>query len=489
MNYLTRPVFETAIDWKNPINKEFSFDLRDLALGFGAEVFLPLQTNVVQGYSAQVWLDSSAEIDAFDAFFAALTGRLQGFWLPAPFLAFEIVGADDASHFFIRDQGLRDTLADHPDVYLYLTRPGLAARACKITGVAAATEDRERVTLSAALATPVTTADTALRLHYVRLATDVERGQFYKENCQRRELKVVELPTEYEAYETGAKLIHLYHFWTAEPMNWHWRFTSFAADVVSGNKLFTKYAMRHGTIRKSLKLENETLELEAAFNENHPLALFLPIPFSRPLNVEVLEVSYADPDTQRSLFVGRVRNVPDNSDRLVAKCDSWAGVLARKFPGLQIGAECNWQVFDRNCGLERWNKDTSAEVVSVDDTVYPPTATLQLIAGSTQEDDWMTTDWFARGFIELGNGLTFQVRTILSSVGDAPNTQITIELNHKLFAAVGQRVRIVPGCDGTAATCKSKFRNFPNFGGFPAVPEKNLSLQAMDATTSAGGKK
>ena len=491
MNYLTRPVFEFPIDWSDPVNQRFDFDLRELSLGFGAELFLALQSHVVSGYNAGLVLKTNDEIEAFDAFFAALTGRLQGFWFPAPFLAAQIVGAVSATQFDIRDIGLRDTLADHPDVYLLVKRPGLAARPCKINAVALQSAGIERVTLTAALGTPVTTADSLWRLHYVRLADDVERGRFMKgrrataRTSGHRTAARIRKPTR----RANCRSIFTTSG-TAEPMNWHWRFTSFAANVVSGNQLFTKSNLTHGAIKKSIRLDNEGAEIEAAFDGNHPLALFLPIPFSRSLQVEILEASFADPNTTRTLFVGRVRTVADEGDKLVAKCDSWAGVLARKFPGAIIGPTCNWEVFDRNCGLERWKKETIGDVVSVDNTVYPPTLTLQLIAGSTQEDEWMTADWFARGWIETGSGVGFQVRTILASTGDAPDTQVTLTLNHGVAVAVGQRVHLVPGCDGSIAHCRDKFRNFPNgFGGFPAVPERNLSLQAVEATTSAGGKK
>ncbi|NJM13077.1 MAG: DUF2163 domain-containing protein [Synechococcaceae cyanobacterium SM1_2_3] len=360
MTYLTRPVFDFAIDWKNPVSQQFAFDLREQKLGFGSELFLALQTHVTSGYRAALMLATGDEIQACDDFFAALTGRLQGFWFPTPFHACQVIGAVSATQFDIADQGLRTTLADHANVYLWVTRAGLVARACKISAVTLHSTGIERVTLTAALSPAVTTADTVWRLHYVRLAEDAERGQFLKEGAQLRTLSLVELPHEYEAYETGTLPIYLYHFWTAEPMNWHWRYTSFAANVVSGNELFTAAPITHGIVRKSMRLDNEGVDIQAAFDANHPLALFLPIPFSRSLQVEILEASYAVPNTTRTLFVGRVRTVPDEGDKLVAKCDSWAGVLARKFPAAIIGPTCNWQVFDPNCGWSGGRRKPSA---------------------------------------------------------------------------------------------------------------------------------
>ena len=39
--------------------------------------------------------------------------------------------------------------------------------------------------------------------------------------------------------------------------------------------------------------------------------------------------------------------------------------------------------------------------------------------------------------------------------------------------AGGQTVAIYPGCDHLKETCKNKFNNLDNFGGFPWIPAKN----------------
>ena len=122
MTYLTRPVFEFAIDWSNPANKSFEYNLADVSLGFGEVYFTSLQTKTVQGFRADVYLATVSDIVEFDEFFEALTGRVQGFWLPSPFYACQVTDGEDATHFFIRDQNLRETFADQPDIHLWITR-------------------------------------------------------------------------------------------------------------------------------------------------------------------------------------------------------------------------------------------------------------------------------------------------------------------------------------------------------------------------------
>jgi hypothetical protein len=493
MMYLTRPVFEFPIHWNESPSKPLTFDLNKLEIGFGKPFFAALQSHVVQGYDFSLYLKSAAEIMAFDDFTAALTGRLAGFWLPAPFLTLEIIGAVSATQFDIADQGLRNTLATHPDVYLWLRRPGLAARPCKIGSVALQGAGVERVTLTAALATPATPADSAVRLHYVRLASDVERGSFIGENKIKRQVSVVELPHEYEAFETGERAIYLYHFWAEVPMDKHWYFTSFAADVISNNQRYTKFPMNHGALKKSARIDNETLDIEARFDVTHPLSLYLPVPFSRPLNVEVSKCSYADPDTIELLFTGTVRRVPDLGDRVKAEVNSWTSVLARKVPPMLIQAEDNFDIFDEVTGsVPRWRFEITGTVVDVDAEALPPTLTLDFnFPESADYAKWITADWFANGKVECGQGVQFAARSILTSapIGAGDPKQLFLELNEPVNPVVGSLVTLTPGYDGSYVQRRDKFGDAGSFGGFVAMPESNPTLRAIDVNQSQGGKK
>lgn len=488
--YLTRPVFEFAVDWSSRPKKSFSYDLRELRIGYGAEFFNRLQSHVIQGYACDVVLNGADAIIAFDDFTAALKGPLAGFWLPTPFQALEVIGAVGTTQFDIRDQNLRTTLADHPDVYLWVTRPGLAARPCKINAVALQAAGVERVTLTAALGTAVTTADTVCRLHYVRLADDAERGTFLSEGVQRREVKVVELPHEYEAFETGESPIWLYHFFCDAPMDIHWRYTSFAADVVSNDNLFTKFPMKHSGINASSKLDTNTLNLDAKFDVLHPFAMFLPIPLSKPMRVEIFRTTLADPDTTVLEFTGFVKVPNDPGDKVTGHAASyWAMAMSRKFPQLLIQPEDDNDIFDELVGgLQRWMWECPLTVASVDNTATPPTITLDFNHPDfALYPAWSSANWFNGGYITSKVGSAYQVRTILTSSVIAD--QLVLELNAPINCAANDTALAVPGYDGSFEQRRDKFNDPDNFGGFRAVPMRNLSLQAVDAIVSQGGKK
>ncbi len=490
MNYLARPIFDFEINWANPVNKSFTYDLSEVSLGFGAEFFNALQTHVVQGYQCSVELPTNEAIDEYDQFIGDVLGRLRGFWLPAPFAAVKWKAAVDTTYFDIEDQGLRDTWDAHPDVHLIFITPAGAMQTAKITAVAQQGSG-ERITLDTALNPQPTAATRILRLHYVRLADDIERGTFKKEGYMTRELRVIELPLEYTEYETGTRPLWLYHFWTTNPGDQHWRYTSFAADVVSANALYSKFPMNHGELVDDTKLD-KTLDISAQHDAAHPFALFLPIAFSRTMNVEVIESSYTNPDVQSVRFAGQVRRVSDDGEKLVARCDSWLSVLNRKIPRMQIQQTCNYNLFDPiTCKALRAGHETTAVIVAIDSASQPPTVTVDLLYPElTQSANWITEDWFAQGFLETGSGLTYEVRTIVSSALFAPPGRLLLELNIMLTQAiVGQYIQLVRGCDGKPETCEDIFDNFINFGGFRAVPARNLSMKAINAVASQGDKK
>jgi hypothetical protein len=60
-------------------------------------------------------------------------------------------------------------------------------------------------------------------------------------------------------------------------------------------------------------------------------------------------------------------------------------------------------------------------------------------------------------------------RLILSSSGDV----LTLLLPFT-SSPLGSTVIVFAGCDHTIATCKSKFNNVVNYGGFAFVPTKNI---------------
>ena len=392
-----------------------------------------------------------------------------------------------------RSRKLADTWNLNGDVYLYFKRAGYTTQIVKILSVVDQGNGLERVTVDTVLADWVSLFASAAfiyRLNYVRLADDTEKAKFISEGSQVRTVQVIELPQEYTAYETGTKKIFLYHFWCKAPMDTHWRYTNFAANVASGNQLYSAFPMQHGSLTRSGKLDGGTVEITAEYSADHPFSLFLPVPFSRQLNVEIYETTYGAPEAVTKIFTGIVLSAPEKDGKIIAPCSNFGFLLKRKVPGWMIGGTCPYCVFDVNCKLNRARYETSGTIDSYESDWSAPTATVVLaFPDARQFDLWQSPGYFDGGFLQTGFGTKFEEREIISSSVDDDTKNLIFVLNAPLFkAGADQWVQLIPGCDGLPSTCKTKYRNYPNFGGFPAIPTKNPTLDSIQSNVSSGGK-
>lgn len=478
--YLGRPVFETQVNWADRVNRRLEFDLRELMIGFGAEVFAPLQSHVVHGFEVAVDLEDWSAILAHDDFTAALKGRLAGFWLPSPQAAFEIAAGEDATHFDIVDQGLTDTLADHPARYVRFTKAGQTAKHARVTAVTDNGDGTERVTVDAS----VTVNETweAHWLHYVRLADDTESATLIGEQRQRRSLRLLELPMEYAAFETGESPVYLYHFWMDAPVSQDWYYTSFAATITSNGQAYAPKPVSHGELKFGGSGEAVSVNIEAAHESGHPLSLGLPYPSPMPVNVEIMETTFADPDTTTTLFTGQIERTPRKGKRISARAVSNIDLSGQRFMDGLIGTRCSYQVYEpATCKVSKAAfQKTGCAIVSITGRTIR-VSHVSALSG-------LAAQWFTFGWIETGMGANFERRTVVQDTV-VSGTQRDLVLNLPLVSAVaGQAITLVPGCDGKWATCQDKFSN-DNFSGHPFVPEKNPTLIAIPVSTSRGGKK
>jgi uncharacterized phage protein (TIGR02218 family) len=478
MNYLGRPVFDVVPNWRTLPTKAFSYDLRDFQIGFGRKKAAPTQNHVIQGFEMLIDLQSSEEIAAFTAFWDGVKGRLQGFWLPGIFAAVKIVDGHNATQFDIEKQDLVSTFAEHPDRYLYFTKDGETALIAKITGVAVV-GDIERVTVDA----PITVDETwtATRLFYVRLASDTDDAELRAEGVESRTLRIIELPTEYAAFELGISRIYLYEFRLATPTPIVWRYTSFDDDVLSNGNPFLSGSITHGSLRKSAKGGREEVTIEAFYEFGHPLSLFVPVPLAKQMEVTIYETTLGDPDTTTVLFSGFVIKAPFENDTQKAQCSSALDFLGSKILAHTYGPVCPYGVGEPG-------------TCKVDMEAFRVAVTISQISGNVLEltgDDLADKleDWFSLGWIETGDAGTFEIRSILKSTADAGDDTILVILDAPLaLAAVNQAADIFPGCDGLKPTCRGKFGNFVNWGGNNA-PDENPTVHGFDDGSQTPNKK
>ncbi|HEX9768445.1 MAG TPA: DUF2163 domain-containing protein [Kiloniellales bacterium] len=81
-------------------------------------------------------------------------------------------------------------------------------------------------------------------------------------------------------------------------------------------------------------------------------------------------------------------------------------------------------------------------------------------------------EWYRRGRLLFTTGANAGIERHVKSdvtpspVGSPPQRLVTCWLNFPLAIAAGDQAVLIAGCDRQLATCKDKFRNLDNFGGF-----------------------
>jgi Phage conserved hypothetical protein BR0599 len=129
-------------------------------------------------------------------------------------------------------------------------------------------------------------------------------------------------------------------------------------------------------------------------------------------------------------------------------------VFSGNMPNFYYQQSCNHTLYGSLCGLAESSFRVNALVTAING---------QLI---TVDDDGYADNFLKAGMIRIiGSN---ERRLILSNVANV----LTIFMPFSNLL-VGETIQLVVGCDHTFTTCKAKFSNGRNFGGFPYIPTDN----------------
>lgn len=582
MTILGHSIFEFEINWIDPVNGEWDFDLRELRLGFGPELIDPQQDDIVHGFEFTLHV-REGDIDDLDEFMDALEGRAHPFWLPGPSAWLKITEGINATTFHISEQGADESFPLQAGAYVWFTKAGETSQTGKIESIVIGEDNEITVTLEDALSTAVDSTWKIFPLYLVRLAEDTERAQLAAERFQIRTLRVVELPHDYAllggSEHAPSKPVFFYRFTAALPDGAIvWRFTSHPTDRVlqgvahqssssssssasesesssesyssqsssssptvtsltsssssssssnssssyssrsaesyssqslsssssssssstssnssssssteasesssssgdTGETVWLAVGIQHSRLSRTARIGG-TCTITADVDEVEPLRLLLPMRLSVPLKVEILKTS-TSLDEPEVLFNGTVRKPQIQGRQISVECIEWGDMLDGKITGFYIQPNCNYRVYDANtCRVNRAAFEVSVTIVS---------QTGRTISVSGADITGKPENWFALGWLDVGSGLSRRVfYVVANTVPSGDTTVLTVTDDRPLEYPVS--ATLVPGCDGSRATCISKFDNLVNFGGHE-TPQDNLTLVAIRTNPSTGGKK
>lgn len=513
--YLNRPIFPFEVNWGSQVARSITYDLRQTGLGFGAEYFVPTAKYDVTGWEFELYHDGGDDVLAFESFADSLVGRLQGFWLPCPLQAAVFYKALSAQVIQIENSGYAQFWKARPDQFLlFKFGDGTCAGAQILTvstGDASGTwpanlnipideldPEGEYIILTAPVAAPPANwAGTAIaKLHYVRFAADEETMGMDCEGTGAMKISVVELPLEYTRAATGLQPIYLYRVYMKAPVATTWNYTSFAAAVASNGVLYQPWAMSHGAIKQSTDGNSNPVSVTAKWDPSHPFSILGGTPPGAVMWVTIMRCYLGTPNNVITLWAGYVDHMSDGTDKVAATCQSRLNWLKSRLPRFYIGTTCNWVLYDVNtCMVPRAYFETTVTIQTVVQSQVPQ---LQCSFNfGFQTANWQQQNWFQGGTLEVGVGLTYELRSVVASewvppAGETPGYLLLTLAAPLKKNGVNAPCQISAGCDHTSNGqngCTIKFNNFQNFGGMVDCPENNLSLQGVNTSNAMGGKK
>ena len=129
--------------------------------------------------------------------------------------------------------------------------------------------------------------------------------------------------------------------------------------------------------------------------------------------------------------------------------------ISRQAPRFTYQGLCNHILYDTGCRALQGS--------------YTVTGNVTAVSGSTltvQGLDSQADGYYTGGFVQVG---TNEFRLIISHTGN--NIDLLFPLNSTVL---NTNISVIAGCDHTIQTCKNKFNNVANYGGFAFVPQKDI---------------
>lgn len=183
-------------------------------------------------------------------------------------------------------------------------------------------------------------------------------------------------------------------------------------------------------------------------------------------DVRLWEVDWRDSSNRRLVFRGHLGEVSRSGGAFRAELRGLSEPLNRA-QGRVYHPRCSAELGDGKC---RFNMEAAG--YWTEGVIQSEAEGLRFVLSGVAGHDLR---WFERGrlIVQTGaaKGLEGLVKNDLAQPGNRRDIELWAALGMR--PALGDRVKLIAGCDKRVETCKSKFLNFLNFRGFPHLPPED----------------
>lgn len=261
----------------------------------------------------------------------------------------------------------------------------------------------------------------------------------------------------FDAFEISAadgQPVELYEFGLG---NETFRFTSTEDVIVDGSLSYSPIEISRSQILLGSEQRKDVVTATMPAG-TAPASRYAAIVPGQKLTLTIKRLHRTDGGSPQAvtIFKGEVRAVAYTRSNFEAQLSvvPLSQGLSREAPRFTYQGLCNHILYDSRCTVSQSGFQFDGPVAAVSGAVITVTGANGKVDG-----------FYDGGFAQLG---TSDFRLILSHVGNDLTLLLAFPSD-----ITGSTISIFAGCDHTIATCKTKFDNVANYGGFAFVPLKN----------------
>ncbi|MCH7338185.1 hypothetical protein ACI8B_210217 [Acinetobacter proteolyticus] len=253
-----------------------------------------------------------------------------------------------------------------------------------------------------------------------------------------------------------------------------YRYTNYDFDLTIAGQLYRSdgpIIEREG-ITQNLGIEVDSLSVTIMVNDD---TLFSDVPIVQAFHNGILDGArfklervFMDMNTPTdtsagaiTLFEGSLIEPEMDRNQIHVNAASDTDILNVKMPRNLYQPSCLNTLFDSGCGLL-----SSAYVVNT--TIEANSTPSRIICTLNQPQGW-----FTQGVVEFTQGVN---RGIKRTVRLHESGALLLTLPLLEMPAIGEEIKVYPGCDKRLETCQNRFNNRARFRGAPFVPVPETSV-------------
>lgn len=246
-----------------------------------------------------------------------------------------------------------------------------------------------------------------------------------------------------------------------------WLYTSADEDTVYQAETYAARTISRSNLERSD--EHAASEIEIRLDRAlGVVAQFEDGSTPEPVLIQVFRLHRPDAEAI-VLFKGRIANASIELEEIVMVANSPLGKDEKRIPRELILRTCPHELYGERCRVIESAFQTATTIAIAGAGGF--LNKYQVPGGHGQPSGQWT-----------GGILTKDATGQKGFIQSHPTTNVIWLLRPMPGLAVSDDVTISAGCDRTVETCRDKFDNVPEFGGFPALPERNpfISIPADD---------